>query len=80
VLLKMVEATIAHHSLNEALAALPLTVADGCLKVDLAALLESKDGQLAAIDLVEGWISRGELANAEGLLALVAQTMDKKPH
>jgi hypothetical protein len=76
----MVEVTIAHHSLNEALAALPLTVADGCLKVDLAALLESKDGQLATIDLVEGWIKRGELTNAEGLLALVAQTMDKKPH
>jgi hypothetical protein len=71
----MVEVTIAHHSLNEALAALPLKVADGCLKVDLAALLESQDGQLATIDLVEGWIKRGELTNAEGLLALVAQTM-----
>ena len=76
----MPEVTIAHHSLNEALAALPLKVADGCLKVDLAALLESQDGQLAAIDLVEDWIRRGELANAEGLLALVAQTLDKKPH
>jgi hypothetical protein len=46
----------------------------------MAALLKSQDGQLATIDLVEGWIKRGELTNAEGLLALVAQTMDKKPH
>ena len=74
----MVEATIAHHALNEALAALPLKVADGCLKVDLAALLKSQDGQLAAIDLVEGWIRRGELADAERLLALVAQTLGER--
>jgi hypothetical protein len=72
----MSEATIAHHSLNTALAALPLAVADGCLKIDLTTLLESQGGQLAVIDLIEGWTDRGELANAAGLLALVAETLE----
>jgi hypothetical protein len=57
--LSVPELTIAQHTLRTALGAIPLELADGCLRVDLGKLLGSTDGQLAAIDLASRWMAEG---------------------